>query len=572
MIHDLLVSTTFYCIVHKHYPHLAQCLPCARYFQHLAFGTWLDEETGELLIPQEYLATIEGKTEQLKTKNYRGVDFLMHFSKYVQYHKWSDWRWTMHKCRRVVEITFPDEIQETLQAERDNMWGHEEQLHFVTGKKPTRLSRKLQKREEIAYSLTVLKDNGSIEGKAVLNYLHNLPIQPFNDLLKNLDEAKALVKTLPLDEQSLNYQKNLLVRFANQTQTIYGNSDVTTRIFPLNASIGLMQRKVRRTLTKDWTELDLKSAELAIVAKVWNIPELEAFLQTSAISTWQYFADRMALPYSEATKGILKDATYALCFGGGEKKAITKALEPLGIDNAAKQFLEISLVTQIRKARNKEIERIRINLGATNAFGHFYSMATLHCSPLSILAGVVQSYELKLLFPCFQLAMQQLRSRHGFKIVLFQHDGFSIVCHDKSETQNRIVRLQKVVSDKAQEMGITTKLEVAYSPEIASEKDIFVERRTARIDANTQTNNTNALLNSITRPIASTVAPQTYSYSLIPCDLTDSELLTRERELREKLQYKKSPEYPKIHSEWFHLRIVGEERGIFQNLFDNPTN
>ena len=274
MIHDLLVSTKFHGIVHKHYHHLAQCSPCAKYFLHLAFGTWLDEETGELLTPQELLAAIEGKTEQLQTKNYRAVDFLIHFSKFVQYHKWSDWAWTNHKCRCVTEIVFPAEIQEAIQAERDRIWGHEEQIYFASGKKSTSLSRRLQKREEIAYALHVLKDNGSVESRTVIDYLHNLPIQPFNDLLQNLDEAKEIVNTLPLDELSLNYQKNLLVRFASQTQTIYGNSDVTTRVFPLNASIGLMQRKVRRSLAKDWTELDLKSAELAIVAKVWDIPEL----------------------------------------------------------------------------------------------------------------------------------------------------------------------------------------------------------------------------------------------------------------------------------------------------------
>ena len=280
----------------------------------------------------------------------------------------------------------------------------------------------------------------------------------------------------------------------------------------------------------------------------------------------------MTLPYNEDTKGILKDSTYALCFGGGEKKAIAKALEPLDIDNAAKQFLAIPLITQSRKARNKEIERIRINRGATNAFGHFYTMATLHCSPLSILAGVVQSYELKLLYPCFQLAMQQLHSRHGLKIVLFQHDGISIVCHDKTETKSWIARLQKVVTDIAQEIGITTKLEIAYSPHTESEKDTFVTRRTAHVQADTQPCSATILDSTKEQPITSSAESQTLSSSLIPCDLIDSELLSRERELREKLQYKKSPEYPKIHSEWFRLRLVGEERGIYQNLFDNPTN
>lgn len=68
----------------------------------------------------------------------------------------------------------------------------------------------------------------------------------------------------------------------------------------------------------DAVELDLVSAQLGIVAVRWNVPSLQAFLQTRQ-SVWAELANAARAPLDETAKPVLKDAIYSLVFGMHER-------------------------------------------------------------------------------------------------------------------------------------------------------------------------------------------------------------------------------------------------------------
>jgi len=99
--------------------------------------------------------------------------------------------------------------------------------------------------------------------------------------------------------------------------------DNSVRAFSHQASLTTVKREVRKILTRDWVEYDLRYAQLAIVARLWRIPELLEFLEGNT-SPWTYLTRTLAPSASdkEQAKDIIKNAVYALIFGSSEKRAM----------------------------------------------------------------------------------------------------------------------------------------------------------------------------------------------------------------------------------------------------------
>ena len=204
----------------------------------------------------------------------------------------------------------------------------------------------------------------------------------------------------------------------------------------MNDCVARLQRDVRHTLTRDWITCDLKSAQLAICAKTWNVPQVGEFLRSGG-SIWQSLSAWLDLEAEQ--KPMLKDALYALVFGAGRDKMIA-ILESRRL---YERFRAHPLIHQMFLARARQLRAIRTAQGAHDAFGRWIAIEYMpvlekrysHDSSRKILALVAQSYELLLLTPVIQLAMEQRDSSHGFVITLWLHDGFSFdTCHPGDRT------------------------------------------------------------------------------------------------------------------------------------------
>ena len=49
--------------------------------------------------------------------------------------------------------------------------------------------------------------------------------------------------------------------------------------------------------------------------------------------------------------------------------------------------------------------------------------------------------------------------KSGFSVVLYQHDGFSMVSHKSEDEEHWVTRLQEAVSSQAGALGYETRLE-----------------------------------------------------------------------------------------------------------------
>ena len=79
---------------------------------------------------------------------------------------------------------------------------------------------------------------------------------------------------------------------------------------------------------------------------------------------------------------------------------------------------------------------------------------------LSLMAQQAQSYELRLIWPAFELASSYNASdRHGVVITSFLFDGFSFVSKDSRESEKWRIKLSDAIQKEAKNLGIATSLE-----------------------------------------------------------------------------------------------------------------
>jgi hypothetical protein len=443
------VSKKFRGILANKYPNLGNDGSFWLFLSYLMFGMYREEESGRLLIPAEIVARIENKYTQWFNNNYIAWDFLERFSRYIQPFKWSKWDSESRLVRVVTELTWDQEIFDAIQAERLKLWKNTGRVYISDGSEFTRNKQAIQRKREKLNALELLDQAGCKEAQELLDYMNNLPPNLFYNILQNIPKAIEAAKRLP--PQSSDRQIDILHAVLDQYQPFYKPTSGSTRIYSFNENMLGLQRDVRKALTSGWSECDLKSAQLAICAKIWDVPPVQKFLKDGH-NIWDSLFEYFQFEKNEETKRLFKTALYTVMYGGRAKR-IKNTLAPLGED-ACSKFLTHPIIRAMWRARTEQLKLIRKNKGAMNYFGK--SISTANFNPKSVLAQLAQAYELALLYPALELAKKDKR----FQIVLWQHDGFSVHWLKKEDIENLKHNLKYVVEDKAEQLGIITKLEI----------------------------------------------------------------------------------------------------------------
>ncbi|MCS4156281.1 hypothetical protein [Salinibacter ruber] len=255
----------------------------------------------------------------------------------------------------------------------------------------------------------------------------------------------------------------------------------TVRVFTKGYSYCTISKDLRRALQPDWIELDLASAQLAIVAHDWGLSEATKFLKSGG-SIWESLYRHMGwedhhlgrIP-AKCAKPALKKGLYSIVFGAGKEKA----MRLMGLEYAdtvgcpwfmihkklTSKIFEHPLIKELLQARKYELDKIKKEEGATDTFGRDIKLDS-QTNSRSILAQLAQSQELKLLLPALKLAENELkRAREAggnprFWIVLWQHDGFSVHVRDQSRRATHVKRFQEAVNSAVGDYH--TRLEVDY--------------------------------------------------------------------------------------------------------------
>jgi len=437
-------------------------------FKVLAFNPWIDSQTGAVRVGSQIIARALGKSAVYHAKRFNAGKYLHHFLQDVipgiatlvvdeQGREWSTSTWVLRsdgssfksedgKERRVL-INWPSEVKTILEKEINKEY-KDEKVYISNGlKRNSGKERQYLKLilEECQQEIEILDCEPA---KEIASYLNSLPTNNFTKLLENFEEARKEANRL---EGHAKFQQLLILdTIMEAPKPFVKPSERTDRLFGRGANLANLKKDVRKVLTKGWYEADLKSAQLAIVATLWDIPEVKDFLKTGE-SFWSNILEFLGAPLE--AKSLIKDYTYGVIFGMSRERLeteLTEELKKFGVDN---KFLSHPIISSLLKARTKYIQKVKAQGYIIDAFGKKFSVKN---DVLSLIARQAQSYEMALIHPVFQLAEQT----EDFSIQLYQFDGVSLKFHNSSRKDHWINLISEVVAKKAEELNIYTSLDI----------------------------------------------------------------------------------------------------------------
>lgn len=468
------------------------------------------DKYGNVFISREFLATLEGKENECSRNHYKGVNFLNPFQRdiapgIVIIDHGFDCETNRYQPRRVRTSGLPPEliaIAEEDQQCRD--WSNIDQVFALDGKPVSSVA--LWRRRKIEREAALQsKPLCAIQDKLLI-YMNTLPSNQFTALVKYDYKAYDAIEVIaeakrkqiavleePRDrareeqrlEGFLRVQRRTIHNFRVQPQPFYGVSErrKTTRL--VNHATGLltMKREARKAITgaAGWIECDLANAQLAVVATDWGIGEITDFLR-SRRSIWPELCSWLGLPLIPEVKKVIKTFLYSLTYGMQESAAkgqVTQGLASLGFTSSTKEsfgkrLCQHPLLQQLVARREAMVCQIMAEGQIYDCFNRQLSIdwsdkdVTPRRQAFQLLSVCAQARELDLLKYVIEAACAQDKRAPAWRIMLFQHDGFTISVTDrrKQRIEKVLAELEQLVAIRASELGIPTWLENDYKEQL----------------------------------------------------------------------------------------------------------
>lgn len=444
------------------YPALAHRENLFRFFEFLAFSTFTDrdERRPKKIVSREALLALQGLPATTGSKRFKSADLLEECQACIPLWKleWSAYDYEARKARIITNPGFSPEFVEELGRELSTFHtvADSAKVHYITGERAT--SATAAALLEADAQAARAKPPQAADAQRVATYLNSLARNIFTAKVReNIDEAIRVAQTLPSAAQS-TLELTKLHRIVAQPQPFYGPSEKasTVRLFAKNASILGLKSAVKYALIRGWTTLDLKSAQLAIVAKDWNSAFLHEWLSNPANDVWNELCSLFpAIPIS-VSKPVIKTAVYSACYGARPETIQSDIQVALGVSReAANALLRHEILIHVLGYRDHQLREIRQRKGTLDAFGRFLP-ATTAAQARSVLAQLSQAREMQLLLPAFTLAEHR---PNDMRIVLWEHDGFSVHLRRDPVRNERTKRaLLQAVEDNCKQLGYPTRL------------------------------------------------------------------------------------------------------------------
>lgn len=452
------VTTRFRNLVKRSLPGLNDSISLWELTQYLMFPGKVDHE-GRTIVDRDTLAAIFKYSNQRK---FSATDILSNYKRRIVPNlEWSDYRYTGEQARVITHLEWPKKVQDALVKERRMLTGKIGPVYFATGEAVTEKSKEEHREYDRMLALDEMAMAHCYEAQQLLEYMNNLPAETFTIVTSNLDNAMKVAGKIK-DETKRNRQYDILNSVFLQPQPYYKPTERTVRITSGNESVLRLTRDVRAEVTRGFIPVDLKNAQIAIAAKLWNIPSVEKMLQ-SGVKVWDYLQTELYTKGDKTQfKGIMKQAVYALVFGMSQTHICKGTKKFKGLDillkdygKTGKDFLRLPLIADILKARKNAFRQIYTNSGGTDAFGRFVPTSK-DVKVNSVAAQIMQSYELYLMYPVVRAA----RLTQEFKIVLWLHDEAYIHFVDPRRKDHWLSLIMKYVKENADQLGMYTELEM----------------------------------------------------------------------------------------------------------------
>lgn len=447
-------------------------------------------EDNYTVINRSILAICEDSYSDLLGHRYIGSKFIQKFQEEVGLSLYiKDYNRIEGKAR-YAKPKFLFTIEKAISEEIDNLFDERvlDKIDFVTQKKYTK-NTLTQIKKELDEEVKLFYNNASEEALPLLEYLNGLPSNLFTSKVienknaifkafKDLESNETNPKLKPKKDATLKeIEKKILVSIFENAKPYYKPSSAgrTVRIFPHNVSILLLHKKLRKAVCKGWHEYDLVSSQLAIVAKLWNIIEVQEFLQLGN-HIWTSLITHLGIDYKyikiqkpnffDKLKSLLKESLYSLIYGMKKSAVLgrlTKGFKKLKINKKGSDVFQHPIIAALYKAREIKIANV---LQEGQLTLDWYNNKVLNLegstdkdkkeSVKSLLAQEAQLMEMVLLKPVFEIAKE---NREYMAITLFQHDGFTVHYNNMSMKYSLENQMKEVVRSQATSLGILTDLE-----------------------------------------------------------------------------------------------------------------
>lgn len=478
-LQPLAVSRSFYERLLELYPSLSDDHPQGRAYrgllQYILFSTFRDKKTNRTLVPYTTVASLVGVSPH--QRGFSALAWLSAFSRDVLPLNPSTYRYSEGKARVIAPEISPALLEACEQeaAQHQAEGRASERVWFDSGLPVSRRNQRLVAQEYEQYlkrqSLSIRMDHPARE---LLMYLVE---QPQDRLLKVLREnwpaVRAAVTAMPkrTEREWMRRQwcELLLIRLDGFQKLYYASSPKTPRLFTIGANLHQFPRDLRKMALAGAVECDLRASQLAVVARLWDIPSLQAYLK-SGVSVWQDLADGIGVPL-EDYKPILKASIYSIVFGMSRSEikwqlAHGTAFEEGVGQAAAGRFLKLPIIAPLLEARDHMLYKIGRECGGYDAWGRWLYTAQetrpvrgrlrqVPDSP-SVLSAIVQSYELKIMLSVLPV----IKSDRQIYLLSWLHDGVTLLLGNKTKAERYIRRLKSVVQREAEALQVSTWLEV----------------------------------------------------------------------------------------------------------------
>jgi hypothetical protein len=329
------------------------------------------------------------------------------------------------------------------------------------------------------------------ETSKIRSYLHGLAPQLFTSVTDRIPDAVEIAQSASFFENER--ARSLAIAQLRQIEAfpkpIYKPGNYSARLYAYGENrLGNLKSGLRPALygPKD-VELDLSKAHLSSFAKKGrdtglDVSAIDAYLKRhldGQIDLWSELAATLRLDDSDAARKAAKKI-YAAVYGGDEQEVLRQVsneyadrarIKHPGFD-PFRALLNHPLVQAVMRARRRLLDRINHDGGMVDADGRFLELEDFKSRPnpdRSLMSYVASTYEIKLIGAAVDEALRELKwaeeldnRQPRFHIWLLQHDGFTMRATRQRDQKRMTERLQRVVAQKADEMGIITRLEVAW--------------------------------------------------------------------------------------------------------------
>jgi hypothetical protein len=471
------VSSGFRSLVMATYPALEVHSSASVYWrmmQYCLFSHFMDRETGKLILPYTTVAALVGVNAH--THGFNASEWIEAFSRDVMPLDSCDHRYSEGQARIINPQISPD-VLSALAAERQRDDNDGEAVWFATGVPVSRRNLRAAQDDYGAYLLAL--SQGVDETHPAYDLIQYLLAQPQGALEKvlkaNWPFVREAVRGLPMSTESERATREWCDRVLDNLDTFrrvyYADSPKTPRIFAVGTNVLQLPRAVRKVAFAGQVEMDLSAAQLAVVARLWGIPELQTVLE-SGMSIWTELLTWIDKPTTY--KAIVKRTVYSIVFGMGRKKLVEQLAQGDSQDDgvgedAAERFFLHPLAEALLKARSRQRRAVEAAGGAEDGFGRWVAVEWVTPSrrgkrkrknTASVLASVVQSYELRLMLSILPV----LQAEPQIYLLAWLHDGITLHFGNGSKQERQIRRICRAVQERADAYGMATHLEVEYLP------------------------------------------------------------------------------------------------------------